>query len=289
MKLRYSLLATAALMLGAVQARAQNFSDTVMGVRDSMFDTNVGGNPGSEKGTRNVNKVIVYFGNFDVWDYGSNFFNVDTLLSNPNEAANNSPGGSTEFYAVYRGQLSPDKIWGVSTKFGPFSAVNFEFGGDLESENTYLAPAKKDLVLGPNFHLDLPGGGFLNTGIHAYKEWNHNSFLTQPNPSYAIVPEFEFVWLYPLKFTGLPLDFRGFANITMPKGNGGSGPGNATSTEMLARPQIQLDLGSMLYNKPHKPDVFFAVELWHNKFGYTSRQLSGTDEVAPTIGVEFHF
>src|SRR6201999_433516 len=107
MKLRHLLIAAAALVVTASHAWAQgNFSDTSMGVRDGPWISN----PGGGKGSRDVNKIIVNVGHFDTWDYGSNFFNVDVLFSDANEPAANSSGGSTEFYAVYRGQLSPDKI-----------------------------------------------------------------------------------------------------------------------------------------------------------------------------------
>ena len=280
MQLRHLLFA-AALALTATQALAQgNFSDTSIGLRDGPFISN----PGGGKGSRNVNKIIVNLGHFDVWDYGSNFFNVDVLFSNANEPANNSPGGSTEFYGVYRGQLSPDKIFGLNTKIGPFSAINFEFGGDAESENTQFAPDKKLLILGPNFHLNVPKG-FVNIGVHFSKEWNNNGIVGR-TVSFRATPEFEIVWLYPLGFTGLPLDFRGFANFVLPKGKDGFG--NDTATEILARPQLQLDVGSMLYHKPHKPDLYFAVELWHHKFGNQSN-VSGSDEITPEIGIEVHF
>lgn len=128
MKLRH-LLVAAALALTTTTAWAQGFSDTSMGVRDGPWISN----PGGGEGSRNVNKIIANFAHFDVWNYGSNFFNVDILFSNANEPANNSAGGSTEFYAVYRGQFSPDKIFGINTAFGPISAVNFEIGGDAES------------------------------------------------------------------------------------------------------------------------------------------------------------
>jgi nucleoside-specific outer membrane channel protein Tsx len=227
-----------------------------------------------------------------VWDYGSNFFNVDILFSDGNEPANNSSAGSTEFYAVYRGQFSPDKLFGLNTAFGPFSAINIEIGGDAETENTQFAPAKKLLVAGPNFHLALPAG-FLNIGVHISKEWNHNGFSGCPSAcgrggpvDFDPTPEFEFVWLYPLSFTGLPLDFRGFMNIVLPKGKDGFGAN--TYTEILARPQLQLDVGSMLFHKPHKPDVYFAVELWEHKFGASSKT-AGSEEVAPEFGIEYHF
>lgn len=287
MKLRHFLFA-AALAITATQARAQGFSDTSVGVRDGLTVSN----PGGEKGSRNVNKVIFNLGHFDVWDYGTNFFNVDALLSNPNEPAYNSSGGSTEFYAVYRGQLSPDKIFGLSTKFGPISAINFEIGGDLESENTQFAPNKKLLIAGPNFHFDL-GAGFLNIGVHVSKEWNHNGFCADAcaKPGgpvdFHATPEFEFVWQYSLKgLTGLPLSFGGFMNVVAPKGKDGFG--NNTYTEVLARPQLSLDVGSMWFNKPHKPDIYLAVELWEHKFG-NSNKLSGAEEVAPEIGIEMHF
>lgn len=294
MKLRHLLLA-AALVATATGARAQGFSDTSMGVRNSFFASN----PGGGEGSRNVNKIIVNVGHFDVWNYGSNFFNVDILFSNANEPANNSAGGSTELYGVYRGQLSPDKIFGLNTKFGPIDAINFEFGGDAETENTAFAPDKKLLILGPNFHIAMPAG-FLDIGVHVSKEWNNNGiagnlatlnipdthFKTPTN--FHATPEFEFVWLYPLAFTGLPLDFRGFLNLVAPKGKDGFG--NQTAWELLTRPQLQLDLGKMIGLPSHKPDIYLAVEIWQNKFGNKSDTTpGGTEEIAPTIGIEYHF
>jgi nucleoside-specific outer membrane channel protein Tsx len=294
------MAAAAALALTATNALAQGFSDTSIGVRDSGFVANPGGNFGSanEKGSRDVNKVIFNFGHFDVWDYGTNFFNVDMLLSNPNEAAAGSSGGSTEFYAVYRAQLSPDKIFGINTAIGPFKAINFEIGGDLEGENNAFGANKKLLVAGPNFNIGLPAG-FLNIGVHVSKEWNHNGICasfsgcvgtTAPNSgdvSFHATPEFEFVWFYSLKsITGLPLDFKGFMNVVLPKGKDGFG--NQTKVEVLARPTLSLDIGSMLYNKPHKPDLYLAVELWEHKFG-NADTLAGSEEVAPTVGIEVHF
>jgi hypothetical protein len=290
---RLLILTAATVGLIASQAQAQNFSDTSIGVRDGLTVANPGGNfSDNEKGSRDVNKVIVNLGHFDVWDYGTNFFNVDILFSNPNEAAVNSSGGSTEFYAVYRAQLSPDKIFGINTKFGPISAINFEIGGDAEAEDSAFAPNKKLLVAGPNFNFGLPAG-FINVGVHISKEWNHNAFCaeacTEPGGAVSFNPtwEFEFVWLYSLKgLIGVPLDFKGFMNVVGPKGP--TGFGGPTYVEILARPTLSLDIGSMIYNKPHKPDLYFAVELWEHKFGNSDR-LAGAEEVAPELGIEVHF
>ena len=182
---------------------------------------------------------------FNVWNYGSNFANVDVLFSNANEPANNSSGGSTEMYAVYRGQLSPDKIFGWNTGFGPIQAINFEFGGDAETENTQFAPDKKLLIVGPNFHIGIPAG-FLNVGVHFSKEWNNNGICHDAcstgsgGPvSFNPAPEFEVVWLYPLASLACRMDFRGFLNAVGPKGTDGFG--DHTYWEILARPQINLD------------------------------------------------
>ena len=291
MKLKHLIFVAALLVVTATQVRAQGFSDTWMGVRDGMFVSN----PGEETGGRNVNKIIVNLGHFDVWDYGTNFFSVDILFSDANEPAYNSAGGSTEFYAVYRAQLSPDKIFGLNTKIGPFTAINFELGGYAEAENTQFAPDKRLLVAGPNFNIGLPAG-FLNVGIHVSKEWNNNGFSDCPSAcftkggpvSFHPTPEFELVWLYNLKdMVGLPLAFKGFMNIVLPKGNDGFG--GKTVTEVLTRPELSLDLGTMLFNKPHKPDLFFLVELWDNKFGNDHTKVSGAQEVSPQIGIEVHF
>jgi nucleoside-specific outer membrane channel protein Tsx len=274
------LLFAAVLALMAGRAQAQNFTDTSIGLRWGAFYAN----PGGGEGSRNVNKTIVNLGLFNVWDYGSNFANVDVLFSNANEPALNSSGGSTEAYAVYRGQLSPDKIFGINTSFGPIQAINFEFGGDANTENTQFAPAKKLIIAGPNFHINVPAG-FLTVGVHYSQEWNHNG-IVGTNVNFSPAPEFEVVWLYPLTFTGLPMDFRGFLNAVGPKGKNGFG--EQTYWEILSRPQINLDIGKMVFNKPHVPDVYLAVEFWQHKFGNSS-QLSGSSQIAPTIGIEVHF
>lgn len=281
MRFRQFLVVMALVLLGS-QARADDwFADNAAGLRWGAFYANPGA---PSDAARNVNKTILNVAHFDVWKYGTNFINVDVLFSNANEP-NRSGGGSTELYAVYRGQLSPDKIFGISTAVGPvIQAINFEFGGDVETENTEFAPNKKVLVVGPNFHFNMPAG-FMNLGVHAYKEWNANGIVGR-NVSFAMAPEFELVWLYPLSFMPWPMDFRGFMNITGPKGKNGFG--NNTYWEILARPQLQLDVGKLLFNKPHMPDVYLAVEFWQNKFGNGS-YVTGTEQIAPTIGVEIHF
>jgi hypothetical protein len=70
---------------------------------------------------------------------------------------------------------------------------------------------------------------------------------------------------------------------------GKDGFGGQTVTEVLAVPRLSLDVGAMAFNKPHKPDLYFQVEFWENKFGNDHTKVSGSEEVAPTIGMEIHF
>ena len=124
MKLRHLLLAIA-LAMTATQARAQGFSDNSVGLRYGADFKEPGVNstgPNGQKDMRgdDIHKLILNFGHFDVWTYGSNFIDIDALFSDHRDpTANSLTEGATEVYGVYRGQLSPDKIFGISTKFGP--------------------------------------------------------------------------------------------------------------------------------------------------------------------------
>ena len=144
------------------------------------------------------------------------------------------------------------------------------------------------MMTGDVLNIGLPAG-FLNIGVHISKEWNHNGFCadscTKPGGpvDFHATPELEFVWLYSLSPV---LDFKGFMNVVAPKGKDGFG--GQTYTEVLAVPKLSLDLGKLAFNHPHKPDVYLAVELWEHKFGASSRT-AGSEQVAPTIGMEFHF
>jgi nucleoside-specific outer membrane channel protein Tsx len=278
--------AAMALMAGPALADDGGFSDNSVGARYGAAFKEPGIASSKQPHGEDIHKLILNFGHFDVWKYGSNFINIDALFSDGRDPANNSTDhGATEVYAVYRGQLSPDKLAGINTKFGPIEAINFEIGGDFNTKNTSFAPEKRLLIVGPNFHIAMPAG-FFDVGVHLSKEWNYNGIVGK-NVDFNATPEFEAVWLYPLGFTGLPLDFRGFANLVLPKGKDGFEAN--TAAEILARPQLQLDIGSMLFGKKHLPDLYFAVEYWWNKFGNDHTKVPGSYAITPMVGIELHF
>ena len=60
---------------------------------------------------------------------------------------------------------------------GPLRNVSFEVGMDANTENNFLAPAKRDVVAGLQFAFDLPYKGYVNVAPLVYWEFsNHNSF-----------------------------------------------------------------------------------------------------------------
>src|SRR5260370_35811665 len=60
---------------------------------------------------------------------------------------------------------------------GPLRNVSFEVGMDANTENNFLAPAKRDVVAGLQFAFDLPYKGYVNVAPLVYWEFsNHNAF-----------------------------------------------------------------------------------------------------------------
>jgi hypothetical protein len=74
------------------------------------------------------------------------------------------------------------------------------------------------------------------------------------NPTWEI----ETAWRIPLAFTGLPLRLDGFMNVVGPKGRDGFGAD--TEVEVLAEPQLTLDLGQLVFDRPHKLDAFVGYQ-----------------------------
>jgi hypothetical protein len=141
-------------------------------------------------------KSVYSFTHFDVWGYGTNFFNISLLKSGHNDPA--SPctnagviqtggfggpltpadcAGATEIYGLFRSTFGFNEIFGTKAfSVGPLHNISFEIGADANSENNTVAPAKRDFVAGLQFAFDLPYKGFFNVTPLAYKEINHNGF-----------------------------------------------------------------------------------------------------------------
>jgi hypothetical protein len=135
-------------------------------------------------------KSVYSFTHFDVWAYGTNFFNIDMLKSGKNDPTNpcsnagvllsgvaESCAGATEVYGLIRSTFGWNELFNTKAfTYGWLHNISFEVGADAENENNFLAPAKRDLVAGLQFTFDLPYKGYFNVSPLAYKEINHNAF-----------------------------------------------------------------------------------------------------------------
>src|ERR1700721_554371 len=169
------------------------FSYIFTGTDPGAFSPNKSGTGGNG----NTAKQVYSFTHFDIWGYGTNFFTISMYKSDHNDPAspcvgfttnptqNSASGnggntvcaGATEFYGLFRSTFGWNEIFGTKAfSMGPLHNISFEIGADIEAENSFLAPAKREGVLGLQFAFDLPYKGFFNVAPLPYREINHNAF-----------------------------------------------------------------------------------------------------------------
>ncbi len=289
---RSLLLASAALLLAsALPAPAAEWSDMFVGYRyyyhvnDPTID-------------HDINKQVVQLTTANRYSLGSNFLNVDVLMSNAYDPANGAgSNGAQEIYVTYRHQLSLNKAFKAGIKSTLIRDVSITAGTDLNSKNTAFAPGKRMIVVGPTINLN-PKKGFADLGIWYYKEWSHNSFAagTAKNVEYDGTVMFNLTWGLPIALSKeVGSTFKGFAYATLPKGK--DAVGVETETEVLSRITWQFDFGSLVGVKKGTIQVGPGYELWYHKFGNpTPIPVPGSTATkpnhttsAPTFQAEIHF
>ena len=289
--LRAPLMAAAAtaLSLAATGAQAANWSDTSIGYRfGTSFQEPFNG--------KDIKKNIFNFNHVSGYNYGSNFFNVDFLMSDSTDAAGfGSTNGAQEAYVVYRHTLDMAKITGMNLSFGPIKTINATVGFDWNTKTDVGYNSKKRmLVAGPTFAINIPAG-FLNVGI--YQLWESNApFNTSPGQFFGSTPRFHYdphpmlnlVWGIPLgKETGF--SFEGFAKFITSKGKQEAGRDTAAETNIDM--QIMYDASSFIGAKPKTFKVGIEYQYWKNKFGNNASGPAGSGAFAktPMLRVQYHF
>jgi hypothetical protein len=205
--------------------------------------------PGGISGQGNAfNKWVGSITHFDVWAYGTNFINVDYIVSDTKDPIQGIAGanGSSEFYGFARSTLGLNEILGTKMFSTALTKdVSFVWGGDANTQNNFLAPSVRKIDIGIQFMFNLPGTVALN--VVAQKEWNHNTFMASdqtgiintggpifgPNVftftpgnytgdrNFIWVPRLELGIIEPLTFIpNIPLTWLNFTNVTFPKGTG---------------------------------------------------------------------
>ena len=273
-------------------------------------------------------KQVFSFTHFDIWAYGANLFNVSMFKSDHNDPAspcvtNNgaivdvttnlpaSCAGATEIYGFLRSTFGWNEIFGTKAfTMGPLHNVSFEVGMDANTENNFVAPAKRDVVAGLQFQFDLPYKGFFNVAPLMYWEFsNHNSFAecglfgpgipgvtcligghTHFNPTWAVETN------YSRDLGFLPESMRYFSISGRAAWYGNKGtennplpfmaPGNInTVVEFNSEPiRLTLDASKAIWGPKytHFVDVWVAYRYWQNKFGF-NHSLSTVCNVAPGV------
>jgi hypothetical protein len=277
-------------------------------------------------------KSVYSFTHFDAWAYGTNFFTISLFKSDHNDPA--SPctnagviqtggfggpvtpancAGATEIYGLFRSTFGWNEIFNTKAfSLGPLHNISFEVGADANSENNYLAPAKRDFVAGLQFAFDLPYKGYFNVAPLAYKEINHNAFdqcgsaFAGPTPGLNCIvdgnTDFKTTWAvetnYYMDLGFLPesmqfFSISGRAAWYGPKGDQnsplvGTGVGRfstATKTEFNSEPiRLTFDASKAFMGPKysHFVDVWVAYRYWQNKFGLDHNASPGVCTIPAT-------
>lgn len=277
----FRLTATAAVSLavfGASGAFAADFSDTYVGYRHgTTFREPNNGN--------NIEKNIFQLTHASGYKYGSNYFNVDTFISDKADRANNSAAGAQEIYVLYRTQLSLGKTTGLPTAFGPVRDVALTAGFDFNSKDTTFAPRKRAAVFGPTVKFNVPG--FLDVSVLYYRESNHRGIpgTIRPDIRFDDTTMLSASWGIPFQPAGLPMKFQGFINYSLEKGLDYQNV--KTAPETLMRTSLMLDVGQLAFDKKNTLWAGVGYEYWKNKFG--NQPGNGTKVNAAQAQLEYHF
>ena len=268
---------------------AEDFSDTSIGWR-------YGDKFREPFNNQDISKNIVSLTHASNYKYGSNFLNIDVLLSdNKDPSSASSQSGAVETYVIYRHTLDISKINGHEIKFGCLRGVGITGGFDFNvKEDAGYNSRKRMLVLGPTLMLDVPG--FLNVSLLSLWESNNPSVSVGAfNPgypdhrySYDTHPMLDTVWAIPLN--SLPLSFEGYADFIASKGKDETGHDTAPETDIDIK--VMYDLGGVTGGAKNTFRAGFEYQYWHNKFGNsdsTVAPLGGNTASTPMVRIEYHF
>ena len=252
---------------------ASDWSDTFIGYR-------YGTSYREPAHPQNISKNIVTVQHSSGYKYGTNFVNLDILLSDNHDPAAGGGGGAAEAYFVYRHNLSLSAVTGNALKYGPIRDIGITTGFDLNTKNDAFGPRKRKLAIGPTLSFDVPG--FFNVSLLYQTESNRNG-IVGTNVRFDDTYDLNLAWGLPFAL-GLPAKFKGFADYIGPKGRDGFGAD--TKAETLIETALMFDVGSVVGTE----GVFSAgigYQYWHNKFG--NARGVGTQASVPQLEIEVHF
>ena len=274
MKRNISLMVLAAV--ACLGAQAADWSDTSMGVRyGTQFREPYNPN--------DISKYIVNFTHADGYKYGSNYLNVDLLMSDSKDPAAGSASGAQEAYIVYRHTLDFAKISGTKMAMGPIRGWGLTGGFDWNTKNDGYSSKKRMFVIGPTMMLDVPG--FLDISLLLFKESNAPTGISRYN--YKTHPALSAAWS--IGISDLPLAFEGFALFIASKGKDEFG--GDTKPETNIDMQLMWDVSASTGGTKGTFKLGLEYQYWKNKFGndHNIPGNSGSFAKTPMIRAEYHF
>jgi hypothetical protein len=279
---KISILGTA-LFAASVKALAVGWSDNSLGYRY--------GTKFAEPYNRaDIAKHIVNFSHASSYEYGSNYFCADWLLSeNKDPSAAGSESGAQEIYAVYRHTVDLGKAGNVDLKTGPFRGFGVTVGFDANAKDDVKYNSRKRmLVAGPTAMLDVPG--FLNVSLLQLWESNAphvDNGLSTPRYSYDPHPMLNLAWRMPVAHT--PLAFSGYANFIAAKGRNEFG--KPTKPETNVDLALMYNAGKFVGSDKNAVLAGLGYQYWKNKFGndHTGPAGQGAYARTPMVRAEYHF
>lgn len=246
--------------------------------------------------SHNISKNIISLTHASGNQYGSNFLNLDFLMSSSEDPSSaTSTSGATETYVVYRHTFDIGKIIGRDVKFGYVRGAGITGGFDFNfKKDAGYNSRKRMLVLGPTLMMDVPG--FLNVSLLALWESNNPSISDGAfDPGYPgqryyykVHPMLNAVWSIPLG--RLPMSFEGYANFIASKGQDETGKNTVSETNIDM--QIMYDLGAAMGSRSNGIKAGFEYQYWRNKFGNSDSKVNpagGNAASTPMIRLEYHF
>ncbi|RDD60170.1 DUF5020 family protein [Ferruginivarius sediminum] len=193
-----------------------------------------------EKGT---DAVTLTFEHFSTWEYGDNYFFFDAVFeSNGDE--------NTRIYGEYYPRISLSKVTDNDLSAGLTDGLGFK---DVSlSAGVNAGNDVRVLTYGPSWNFDIPGFTVFQLDTYVYDDVSSSDFDT----TYLITP----IWSVPFEVQGLKFEFRGFVDFIGERGSG-------TKPQILAQPQLRLDLGDLVFNSPGQLTLGTEFSWWRNKFG----------------------
>lgn len=211
--------------------------------------TNISYITGSTYELGDDHRKTLRFDNANTWAYGDNFFFFE--VTSPFKKG-------TSIYGEWQPRLSLSKITGKGIGFGPLSDLL------LAGEINYSGTGSRAYLYGLGTNIKIPGFTFFKFNVYNRKD------PSQPGSTYQI----SWSWLarFQLFFSRLKFEFGGFCDY--------AGQQHNLEHNFLAKPQLLIDAGNLIAQKPNHIFAGIRYVYWKNKLG-----VKGVTESVPEFMV----